>query len=98
MFPRVCSLRTGTSRSFQPAGSTAVHDRVHLMLGERQRYGSQIGSDTESGRLFVLPVEDPDDVDERRREVGLPPLAEYTAPFASANGGRPLEILPWPIQ
>lgn len=70
-----------------------LYDRVHLTLGERQRYGSQIGED-EQGRPVVLPLEEPGRVDERRRQVGLPPLAEYTAQFET--DGRALEILGWP--
>ncbi len=78
----------------QPMGEfyALLYDRLHLMLGERQRYGSQIGAD-EHGNLVVLPLEDPTHVDDRRRDVGLPPLREYTATFETANGGRQLGVL-----
>jgi hypothetical protein len=30
---------------------------------------------------YVLPLEDPDNVDKRRQSVGLPPMAEYVQYF-----------------
>lgn len=54
-----------------------LEDRVALGQGKRQTYGSQVGRDTETQLHYVLPLEDPDNVDKRRSEVNLPPLAEY---------------------
>lgn len=50
-------------------------DRVLIHDGEPQRYGTQF--DMEDGRLVLHPVEDEAGLDERRREMMLPPLAEY---------------------
>ncbi len=60
-------------------GSTLalLEDRVALGQGKRQIYGSQIGQDPETKAYYVSPLEDPDNVDKRRAEVGLEPLAEY---------------------
>jgi hypothetical protein len=52
-----------------------LHDRVQLLLGERQRYGTQ-WQETDDGRR-LLPLEDPERVDEFRTELGLPPLEDY---------------------
>jgi hypothetical protein len=54
-----------------------LEDRVALDKGEKQTYGSQIGLDQKTGAYYVLPLIDPDNVDERRAEVGLGPLADY---------------------
>jgi hypothetical protein len=54
-----------------------LEDRVALGQGKKQLYGSQIGRDEKTQAYFVLPLEDPDNVDKRRAEVGLPPLSEY---------------------
>lgn len=62
------------------AGSSALallEDRVALGEGKRQIYGSQIGYDKETGKSFVLPLEDPVNVDKRRATVGLGTLADY---------------------
>lgn len=56
-----------------------LEDRVALKQGKRQIYGSQIGRDEESLLYFVSPLEDPDNVDQRRAEVGLRSLKEYVA-------------------
>jgi hypothetical protein len=56
-----------------------LEDRVALRQGKRQIYGSQVGRDQETGEYYVLPLEDPEQVDQRRAEVGLPPLQEYIA-------------------
>ena len=65
------------------AGSSLalLEDRVALGQGKKQIYGSQIGRDLETQKYYVLPLEDPDNVDKRRAEVGLGTLAEYASYF-----------------
>lgn len=53
-----------------------LEDRVALAEGKKQLYGSQVGR-TQDGVYFVDDIEDPENVDKRRAEVGLPPLADY---------------------
>ncbi len=53
-----------------------LEDRVLLRKGMKQVYGSQIGA-TKSGEYYIHPLDDPDNVDKRRAEVGLGPLADY---------------------
>lgn len=54
-----------------------LEDRVALRKGGKQIYGSQISRDQETGEYFVSPLEDPENVDKRRAEVGLGPIADY---------------------
>jgi hypothetical protein len=54
-----------------------LEDRVALGEGKRQLYGSQIGYDEATQKSYVLPLEDPDNVDKRRAEMGLGPIADY---------------------
>lgn len=54
-----------------------LEDRVALGQGKKQKYGSQIGWDDETKQSYVLPLEDPDNVDKRRAGVGLSPLYLY---------------------
>jgi hypothetical protein len=54
-----------------------LEDRVALGQGKKQIYGSQIGRDPETQVYYISPLEDPDNVDKRRAEVGLGPLSEY---------------------
>lgn len=50
-------------------------DRVLAAQGKPQRYGTQFAM--ANGVLQAKPVEDADNVDKRRADVGLPPLADY---------------------
>ena len=50
-------------------------DRLRLHQGKKQLYGS--GFDFKDGKLVMSPVEDPKNLEQRRVEIGLPPLAEY---------------------
>lgn len=52
-------------------------DRVLRHQGRPQRYGTQ--ADFVDGRAVPQPLEEPETVDERRREMGMMPLAEYLA-------------------
>ena len=61
----------------QGSSLALLEDRVALQQGKKQIYGSQVGRDMESEKYYVQPLSDPDYVDKRRAEVGLPPLAEY---------------------
>jgi len=62
----------GEVPAWQPA---YLEDRIRALEGRPQRYGTQLDWD-EAGEMSLWPpVEDPERVDARRAEVGLPPLA-----------------------
>jgi hypothetical protein len=64
------------------AGNLALlEDRVALREGRKQIYGSQVGTDTVTRKNYLLPLEDPDNVDARRAKVGLGSLADYLKSF-----------------
>lgn len=52
-----------------------LEDRIRVAEGRPQRYGTQYDWDR-SGVMSPMPIESPEHVDERRRAVGLGPLAE----------------------
>jgi hypothetical protein len=56
-----------------------LEDRVALGQGKKQIYGSQIGRDPGTQQYYVSPLEDPDNVDKRRAEVGLGLLKDYVS-------------------
>lgn len=60
-----------------PADLALLEDRVALRQGKKQIYGSRIGRDQETGIYYVSPLQDPDNVDKRRAEVGLGPIQDY---------------------
>lgn len=58
-----------------------LEDRVALKQGKKQKYGTQVTGNRETGIQTVSPIEDEVNVDKRRAEVGLGPLADYLKPF-----------------
>jgi hypothetical protein len=70
------AVKKGNAR---PSSLALLEDRVLLRTGKNQIYGSQIGTDPKTNLNYVLPLDDPDNVDKRRAEVGLPPLADYVS-------------------
>jgi len=50
-------------------------DRLRLHQGKKQLYGS--GFDFKDGKLVMSPTKDLKNLEKRRTEIGLPPLAEY---------------------
>lgn len=72
------AMRDAVQRNDALAGHLAMlEDRVRLADGKPQLYGSQLKSDP----LGFEPIEDEEHVDERRRSIGLEPLADYAKNF-----------------
>lgn len=63
----------------QPRHLALLEDRVALREGRKQRYGTQLKWNERVKGYRLAPLEDPDHVDERRKVMGLPPLAVYLA-------------------
>jgi hypothetical protein len=73
-------MREAVKKGNARASSLALlEDRVALAHGGKQTYGSQVGSDEQG--MYLLPLLDPDNVDDRRLSVGLGPLAGYLRGF-----------------
>jgi hypothetical protein len=53
-------------------------DRIRMYEGKPQVYGTNYDWD-EKGELSPWPIENPEEVDKRRKEMGLPPLDKATA-------------------
>jgi hypothetical protein len=64
------------TREVENTQIATLTDRVLLTEGKKQRYG-QMYDFTADGKLFSKPIEDEVNVDKRRAELGLEPLAEY---------------------
>lgn len=66
-------------------------DRIAVFEGRPQLYGTQFDWD-EAGLMSPAPIAEPMRVDERRAEIGLPPLADAIAAMraaAAAEGDKP---------
>jgi hypothetical protein len=58
-----------------------LQDRVLISTGKKQLYGTQVRYNPKTKTAKPFPVEDSTHVDERRKAVGLAPLAEYLKVF-----------------
>jgi hypothetical protein len=72
------AVAKGNARASSPA---LLEDRVALDQGIKQIYGSQISRDEETGECYVMPLDDPDNADKRREEVGPGPLNDYVSQY-----------------
>ena len=68
------AVKDGKAKATQLA---LLQDRLDLNEGRKQNYGSQLVWSIDKNKYLVLPLNDPDNVDKRRAEVGLSSLAEY---------------------
>lgn len=59
----------------QPLRYAKMCDRLLVEQGKKQLYGTQIKF--ENGVRVIHPIQDPENVDQRRDEIGLGPLAPY---------------------
>jgi hypothetical protein len=59
-----------------------LYDRIQLLLGEKQLYGTRMGKNL-AGQPIVLPTVFPETVDERRKSLGMNPLSEYVKIFGA---------------
>jgi len=68
-----------------PQDFALLYDRLQLRLGNKQRYGTQIGMN-EKGEPIVLPLEDHAHVEKLRKDLGLFPLTQYLAIMKQQTG------------
>jgi hypothetical protein len=61
-------------------------DRVLVAEGKKQLYGTQFKDI--NGKLEASPIEDEENVDKRRKEVGLPTMAEYRKQIEKMYGPK----------
>lgn len=71
-------MRDAVKKRNAKASSLALlEDRIALREGRKQIYGSQLAKNPATNKQYISPLEDPDNVDKRRAEVGLGTIAEY---------------------
>jgi hypothetical protein len=68
-------MRAAPRGDVEPRHIAYLTDRILAHEKKKQIYGTQLHG--EGGKLVPDPIEDEANVDRRRAEVGLPPLADY---------------------
>lgn len=63
--------------------AATLQDRILMHENKKQIYGTQTVSFTYDGQTeyYVWPVKNPEELDTRRTEIGLPPMASYIEMF-----------------
>lgn len=56
-----------------------LEDRINMRSGKKQIYGSQGITDAKTGKKFIYPIIDVDNLDHRRKSMGMPPMKDYVA-------------------
>lgn len=69
-----CKLNEASWQSY-----ALMYDRIEADENRPQKYGSQVIFNDKTNKYELLPLLDETRVDEWRKEVGLPPLADYLA-------------------
>ena len=65
------------ANKLKPSSFALLQDRLAIRQGRKQIYGSQISWNMKTNRYYVFAIDDPDQVDQRRKSVGLVPIAVY---------------------
>ena len=64
-------------KKLEPRFLVRTEDRIATESGGLQRYGGQMKYYSETKSFNVWPVFDPLNIDKRRAEIGLEPIAEF---------------------
>jgi uncharacterized protein DUF6624 len=68
------SVDAGDSQAWHLA---FLEDRVLMRKGLKQKYGSQAAYDKKEARFYIYPIEDAQNVNQRRAKIGLESIEEY---------------------
>lgn len=71
---KLCKEKEASWESF-----ALMYDRIQTNENKPQKYGTQIKYNDETKSYELYPLLDETKVDEWRKEIGMPPLAEYVA-------------------
>lgn len=56
-----------------------LEDRIAMREGKKQIYGSQRFTDKTTRKSYVYPIQDIDNLDNRRTLMGMPPMKDYSS-------------------
>ncbi len=65
-----------------PQNIAYLKDRVLMYSGKKQIYGTQLKQNEITKKMELYEVEDKEHLDERRKSIGLEPIAKYLKSFS----------------
>lgn len=66
-----------SEKNASPVNLAYLQDRILMYQNKPQIYGTQAKTNPKTGKMELVPIADPEHVDERRAKLGLSPLSEY---------------------
>ncbi|RZK83065.1 MAG: hypothetical protein EOO92_00540 [Pedobacter sp.] len=70
-----------------------LDDRISIRKGKHQLYGSQGFTDNQTGKKYIYPILDVDNLDIRRKAMGMPPMREYVLGWDAEHYKKELPAL-----
>ena len=94
--PLMLAVLPFIEKDFKGAGENSVmfaivYDAIQGLLGRKQRYGTRLGKDAK-GEPLILPLEDPEHLEQIRKEIGLPPMADYLQLASELYPGKTIRM------
>lgn len=87
-FQRKCLalMKSQPQGEVDPGNIAYLEDRVLVAEGKPQKYGTQLDWQEEGVIITIKPVEDPENLNKRRAEVGFNSIEEYLGDAARLRG------------
>jgi len=81
-FQKKClQLMEDAEDDVNPQNIAYLKDRVLVFSGKKQVYGTQLKKNEITNKMELYDVEDEVHLDDRRKQIGLEPIAEYLKKF-----------------
>jgi len=74
------NIESLSPEEFLPEDKAYFIDRLRIRTGKKQLYGTQVKKNKD-GKIEILPMEENEKVDERRKALGMSTLVEYLQKF-----------------
>ena len=77
------AIKKGNAR---PKDYAYIQDRILMRQGHPQLFGTQLSRNPETGKDFIWPIQNVEDLDKRRLELGMEPMDQYIRVYFNLPG------------
>jgi hypothetical protein len=74
------NIESSSPEEFLPEDKAYFIDRLRIHAGKKQLYGTQVKKDKD-GKIEIFPIEDKENVNKRRKKMGMETLKKYLENF-----------------
>ncbi|MBB2147973.1 DUF6624 domain-containing protein [Pedobacter gandavensis] len=87
-------IRTAEKNGETLSSNLAIfEDRINVRNSKPQIYGSQFFTDKETGKKYIYPIIDVDNLEARRKAMGMPQMQEYSKGWDLQNYKKDLPMI-----